>query len=81
MEMKIRLMEELEEHMPDTTKFCLGYMKEGSLPNVGFAVRTILTQCTQPMLHVHIRKSCFGVIVERVTKIYLRIKGIRLVIQ
>ena len=27
MEMRIRLMEELEEHMPDTTKFSLGYME------------------------------------------------------
>jgi hypothetical protein len=26
MEMKIRLMEELEEHMPETTKFSVGYM-------------------------------------------------------
>ena len=27
MEMKVRLMEELEEHMPDTTKFLMGYME------------------------------------------------------
>ena len=27
MELKIRLMEELEEHMPETTKFSLGYIE------------------------------------------------------
>jgi hypothetical protein len=52
MELKIGLMEELEEHMPETTKFHSGTLKEDSLPNTGFIVKMIFMQCTGPMPHV-----------------------------
>ena len=58
MEMKIRLMEEFEEHMPETTKYALGYI---SLPNAGYAVKMISMQCTQTMLLIQILLWCDSV--------------------
>jgi hypothetical protein len=74
MEMKIRLMEELEEHMPETTKFSVGYM--------GGRQSTKCWICCEDDLHaMYTAYASCPQIVEIAMKIHQRIKGVRLVIQ